>query len=98
METMLATKVRCAVRFPTLSDARAQGTGIVTSVQSNSPHNYATRMELCKKPEHYRIEPAWAAIDPVPVIATSTYGQMTTPASTFAPADACFRRREQRRR
>ncbi|KAF7791582.1 hypothetical protein EIP86_002599 [Pleurotus ostreatoroseus] len=64
METVLATK----------------GTGVVTSVPSDSPDDYATLMELRKKPAHYRIDPAWAARDPVPVIATPTYGHMTAPA------------------
>ncbi|TCD60815.1 cytosolic leucyl tRNA synthetase, partial [Steccherinum ochraceum] len=64
METVLATK----------------GTGVVTSVPSDSPDDYATLMDLRKKPEYYKIDPSWAAIDPVPVISTPTYGDMTAPA------------------
>ncbi|THH28181.1 hypothetical protein EUX98_g6001 [Antrodiella citrinella] len=64
METVLATK----------------GTGVVTSVPSDSPDDYATLMDLRKKPEYYKIEPSWASIDPVPVISTPAYGDMTAPA------------------
>ena len=37
-------------------------------------------MDLRKKPEFYKIDPSWAAIDPVPVLSTPTYGDMTAPA------------------
>jgi leucyl-tRNA synthetase len=37
-------------------------------------------MDLRKKTEFYKIDLAWASIDPVPVISTSTYGDMTAPA------------------
>ena len=36
-------------------------------------------MELRKKPEHYKIDPAWAAIDPIPVLSTPAYGEMSAP-------------------
>jgi leucyl-tRNA synthetase len=32
---------------------------------------------LKKKPEFYGIDPAWAAFDPVPVLSTPTYGDLT---------------------
>ncbi|KAF5325592.1 hypothetical protein D9611_000840 [Ephemerocybe angulata] len=57
-----------------------KGTGVVTSVPSDSPDDYQTLMDLRKKPEFYKIDPSWAAIDPVPVIETPTYGDMTAPA------------------
>ncbi|EKM52613.1 uncharacterized protein PHACADRAFT_261160 [Phanerochaete carnosa HHB-10118-sp] len=63
METVLATK----------------GTGVVTSVPSDSPDDYATLMDLRKKAEYYKIDASWAAIDPIPVISTPTYGDMTAP-------------------
>lgn len=53
-----------------------KGTGVVTSVPSDSPDDYATLMDLRKKAEFYKIDPSWAAIDPVPVISTPTYGDM----------------------
>ena len=36
--------------------------------------------DLRKKPEFYKIQPAWCALDPVPVLSTPTYGDMTAPA------------------
>ncbi|KAI0031473.1 leucyl-tRNA synthetase [Vararia minispora EC-137] len=64
MENVLATK----------------GTGVVTSVPSDSPDDYATLMDLRKKAEYYKIDPSWASFDPVPVLRTPTYGDMTAPA------------------
>jgi leucyl-tRNA synthetase len=37
-------------------------------------------MDLRKKAEYYRIDPAWAAFDPVPVLSTPAYGEMSAPA------------------
>jgi len=57
-----------------------KGTGVVTSVPSDSPDDFQTLTDLRKKPEYYKIDPSWAAIDPVPVISTPAYGGMTAPA------------------
>ncbi|KAF8494346.1 leucyl-tRNA synthetase [Russula emetica] len=57
-----------------------KGTGVVTSVPSDSPDDYATLMDLRKKAEYYKIDPAWAALDPVPVLSTPAYGEMSAPA------------------
>ncbi|KAF8153999.1 hypothetical protein B0H34DRAFT_662062 [Crassisporium funariophilum] len=57
-----------------------KGTGVVTSVPSDSPDDFQTLTDLRKKPEFYKIDPSWAAIDPVPVISTPTYGDMIAPA------------------
>ncbi|KAF9496052.1 leucyl-tRNA synthetase [Pleurotus eryngii] len=57
-----------------------KGTGVVTSVPSDSPDDFQTLTDLRKKPEFYKIQPAWAAIDPVPVIKTLAYGELTAPA------------------
>ncbi|CAG7851167.1 Putative leucine--tRNA ligase, cytoplasmic; AltName: Full=Leucyl-tRNA synthetase; Short=LeuRS [Serendipita indica DSM 11827] len=57
-----------------------KGTGVVTSVPSDSPDDYATLMDLRKKAEFYKIDPSWAAFDPVPVLSTPTYGEMSAPA------------------
>ncbi|KAG8769962.1 cytosolic leucyl tRNA synthetase, partial [Serendipita sp. 405] len=57
----------------------SKGTGVVTSVPSDSPDDYATLMDLRKKAEFYKINPEWAALDPVPVLSTPTYGEMTAP-------------------
>ena len=37
-------------------------------------------MDLRKKPEYYKIDPSWASIDPVPVLSTPAYGDMSAPA------------------
>lgn len=57
-----------------------QGTGVVTSVPSDSPDDFATLTDLRKKPEYYGIDPSWVALDPVPVLSTPTFGEMTAPA------------------
>ncbi|EPS94595.1 hypothetical protein FOMPIDRAFT_1054942 [Fomitopsis schrenkii] len=64
MENVLATK----------------GTGVVTSVPSDSPDDYTTYMDLRKKAEFYKIDPAWVSLEPVPVLSTPTYGDMTAAA------------------
>lgn len=58
----------------------AKGTGVVTSVPSDSPDDYQTLMDLRKKAEYYKIDPSWASIDPVPVLGTPTYGNLLAPA------------------
>ncbi|KAF8886349.1 hypothetical protein BD779DRAFT_1662735 [Infundibulicybe gibba] len=57
-----------------------KGTGIVTSVPSDSSGDFQTLMDLRKQPELCKIDPSWAAIDPVPIITTPTYGDLTAPA------------------
>ncbi|THH09676.1 hypothetical protein EW145_g1858 [Phellinidium pouzarii] len=56
------------------------GTGVVTSVPSDSPDDFATLSDLRKKPEFFKVKPSWCAIDPVPVLSTPTYGELTAPA------------------
>ncbi|EIM84266.1 leucyl-tRNA synthetase [Stereum hirsutum FP-91666 SS1] len=56
-----------------------KGTGVVTSVPSDSPDDFATLTDLRKKAEYYKIDPKWAAFDPVPVLSTPSYGDMTAP-------------------
>ena len=36
-------------------------------------------LDLRKKPDFYKIDPSWAAIDPIPVLTTPTYGDLTAP-------------------
>jgi leucyl-tRNA synthetase len=52
----------------------------VTSVPSDSPDDFQALLDLRKKPELYNIDPSWAKLDPVPVISTPTYGDLTAPA------------------
>ena len=61
METVLATK----------------GTGVVTSVPSDSPDDYATIMDLAKKAEYYNIKKEWAELEIPPIIKTPSYGDKT---------------------
>ncbi|CAG8681744.1 10399_t:CDS:2 [Cetraspora pellucida] len=63
MENVLATK----------------GTGVVTSVPSDSPDDYTALQDLKKKSAYYKIDPSWAAFDPVPIIDTPTYGNLAAP-------------------
>ena len=57
-----------------------QGTGVVTSVPSDSPDDFQTLSDLRKKAEYYGIDPKWVSYDPIPVIKTPTYGDMIAPA------------------
>ncbi|GJJ71844.1 leucyl-tRNA synthetase [Entomortierella parvispora] len=57
-----------------------KGTGVVTSVPSDSPDDFATVMDLKKKPDYYKIQPEWiVSYDPVPIINTPTYGSLAAP-------------------
>jgi len=56
-----------------------KGTGVVTSVPSDSPDDFQALTDLRRKPEYYKIEHSWVAIDPVAVISTPAYGEMTAP-------------------
>ncbi|CCX31976.1 leucyl-tRNA synthetase [Pyronema domesticum] len=61
METVLATK----------------GTGVVTSVPSDSPDDYATVSDLAKKAEYYGIKKEWAELEIPEIIQTPSYGNKT---------------------
>ncbi|KAK4667545.1 cytosolic leucyl tRNA synthetase [Podospora pseudopauciseta] len=56
MESVLATK----------------GTGVVTSVPSDSPDDYAMVTELAKKADFYGIKKEWAELEIIPIIQTPT--------------------------
>lgn len=58
----------------------SKGTGVVTSVPSDSPDDYAMTIELAKKPDFYGIKKGWVPVDPLPIIETPTYGDLTAPA------------------
>jgi len=47
-----------------------KGTGVVTCVPSDSPDDYATIMDLIKKPEFYGIKKEWVIEDILPIIQT----------------------------
>ncbi|KAM6536876.1 cytosolic leucyl tRNA synthetase [Fusarium falciforme] len=63
METVLPTK----------------GTGVVTSVPSDSPDDFATVTDLAKKADYYGIQKEWAELEIFPIIDTPTYGDLCAP-------------------
>jgi len=63
MDTVLATK----------------GSGVVTSVPSDSPDDYITVQTLAKKADFYGIKKEWAELEVIPIIETPTYGNLTAP-------------------
>lgn len=56
-----------------------KGTGVVTSVPSDSPDDFATVTELAKKADYYKIKKEWAELEIVPIIKTPSYGNLTAP-------------------
>ncbi|PHH69050.1 hypothetical protein CDD82_107 [Ophiocordyceps australis] len=56
-----------------------KGTGVVTSVPSDSPDDCATLAELAKKADYYGIKKEWAELEPIAVISTPAYGDMCAP-------------------
>ncbi|KKK22933.1 hypothetical protein P175DRAFT_0464784 [Aspergillus ochraceoroseus IBT 24754] len=66
--------------LPMESVSASKGTGVVTSVPSDSPDDYATLMDLAKKSEYYGIKKEWAELEIFPLIDTPTYGNLTAPA------------------
>lgn len=65
--------------LPMESVLPTKGTGVVTSVPSDSPDDYATVMDLAKKAEYYGIKKEWAELEIIPIIATPSYGNLTAP-------------------
>ncbi|KAM7222806.1 leucyl-tRNA synthetase, class Ia, archaeal/eukaryotic cytosolic [Rhypophila decipiens] len=56
-----------------------KGTGLVTSVPSDSPDDYAMTIELHKKAAFYKIEQDWDCVDILPIIETPEYGNTIAP-------------------
>lgn len=56
-----------------------KGTGVVTSVPSDSPDDYMTTLDLFKKAEYYGIQQGWASNKPVPLISTPKFGDLCAP-------------------
>lgn len=57
----------------------SKGTGVVTSVPSDSPDDYAMTVELSKKADFYAIQPEWVPLDILPIIDTPGYGNLIAP-------------------
>lgn len=53
-----------------------KGTGVVTSVPSDSPDDYATVRDLAKKSDFYGIKKEWAELEIFPIISTPAYGDI----------------------
>lgn len=53
-----------------------KGTGVVTSVPSDSPDDYAMTADLNKKADFYGIKPEWVSLDILPIIRTPSHGDM----------------------
>ena len=54
-----------------------KGTGVVTSVPSDSPDDYATVTDLAKKADYYGIEKEWVQLEIPPIIQTPSFGNLT---------------------
>lgn len=63
--------------LPMESVLPSKGTGVVTSVPSDSPDDYATVLDLAKKAEYYGIKKEWAELEIPPIIETPSYGNIT---------------------
>ena len=63
METVLPTK----------------GTGVVTSVPSDSPDDCITVADLAKKADYYGIQKEWAELETISIINTPSYGDQCAP-------------------
>ncbi|QKX63363.1 uncharacterized protein TRUGW13939_10533 [Talaromyces rugulosus] len=66
--------------LPMETVSATKGTGVVTSVPSDSPDDYATIADLAKKADYYGIKKEWAELEIPPIIETPTYGNLTAPA------------------
>jgi leucyl-tRNA synthetase len=58
MESVLATKVHYIHSYSEIHSYALipQGTGVVTSIPSDSPDDFQTLVDLCKKPEFYNVD------------------------------------------
>lgn len=69
---------RQGVRILPMESVKAtKGTGVVTSVPSDSPDDYATVSDLAKKADYYGIRKEWAQLEVTPIIETPSYGNIT---------------------
>ncbi len=57
----------------------SKGTGVVTSVPSDSPDDYITVSHLAKKADYYKIDKEWVEFEIYPIIDTPTYGELCAP-------------------
>lgn len=62
--------------LPMETVSATKGTGVVTSVPSDSPDDFATVRDLAKKAEFYGIKKEWAELEIIPIIETPAYGNL----------------------
>lgn len=84
--SIIGTKVKAPLSIyhevyvlPMESILMEKGTGIVISVPSDSPDDYATVLDLTKKASYYKIKAEWASLDPIPIIDIPIYGNLAAP-------------------
>jgi leucyl-tRNA synthetase len=65
--------------LPMESVLPTKGTGVVTSVPSDSPDDFATVTDLAKKADYYGIKKEWVDLEIVSVIKTPAYGDLAAP-------------------
>lgn len=65
--------------LPMESVLPTKGTGVVTSVPSDSPDDFATVIDLAKKADYYRIKKEWVELEIPPIIKTPAYGDLAAP-------------------
>ena len=54
-----------------------KGTGVVTSVPSDSPDDWATLRDLQKKPDYFKVQKEWTQFDPISIIEIPNYGNLS---------------------
>ncbi|KAF2754237.1 leucyl-tRNA synthetase [Pseudovirgaria hyperparasitica] len=65
------------IPMDTISETK--GTGVVTSVPSDSPDDYAMTIELSKKADFYGISSEWVSLELLPIIDTPNHGNLIAP-------------------
>uniref|UniRef100_A0A6A7FPE5 leucine--tRNA ligase n=2 Tax=Hirondellea gigas TaxID=1518452 RepID=A0A6A7FPE5_9CRUS len=76
------TSYKTIYTLPMLTVKEDKGTGVVTSVPSDAPDDYAALVDLKNKPalrEKYGISEAMVAFDPIPIIDVPEYGNLSAP-------------------
>ncbi|KAI6118488.1 hypothetical protein EDD16DRAFT_1585150 [Pisolithus croceorrhizus] len=61
-----STLVGTRIKAPLGNVKDTKGTGVVTSVPSDSPDDYTTTSDLRKKAEFYNVDPKWLDFEPIP--------------------------------
>ncbi|XP_069996006.1 leucine--tRNA ligase, cytoplasmic [Penaeus vannamei] len=76
------TSYKTIYTLPMLTVKEEKGTGVVTSVPSDAPDDFAALMDLKNKPalrEKYNITEEMVNVEPVPIIDVPEYGTLSAP-------------------